>query len=134
VIFRWLVASLFLLSVPVLWAQDSARLLNEAEAALMEGRMEKAVLLNPKHAESHYLLGKAYSKQGKVTQAVTQLEHAIALNPDQDGAYQELARIYLKEGRKEQAESLLTTLNDRKQKRKAQFETKVSGASSQPWL
>ena len=77
------------------------------------------------------ILGKAYSKLGKVAPAVTELERAIALNPDQDGAYQELARLYLKTGKKEQAESLLTALNDRKQKRKAQYEKKVSGASPQ---
>ena len=89
--------------------------------------MEKAVRLNPNDSESHYQLGKVYSKLGKVTPAVTELERAIALNPDQDGAYQELARLFLKEGKKEQAESLLTTLNDRKQKRKAQYEKKVIG-------
>jgi len=93
--------------------------------------MEKAVHLNPNYSESHYQLGKAYSKLGKVAPAVTELERAIALNPDQDGAYQELARLYLKAGKKEQAESLLTTLNDRKQKRKAEYEKKVSGASPQ---
>jgi tetratricopeptide (TPR) repeat protein len=93
--------------------------------------MEKAVHLNPNYSESHYQLGKAYSKLGKVAPAVTELERAIALNPDQDGAYQELARLYLKAGKKEQAESLLTALNDRKQKRKAQYEKKVSGGSSQ---
>ena len=92
--------------------------------------MEKAVRLNPNSSESHYQLGKAYSKLAKVSPAITELERAIELNPDQDGAYQELARLFLKEGKKEQAEALLTTLNDRKQKRKAQYEKKVSGGSS----
>lgn len=93
--------------------------------------MEKAVRLNPNSSESHYQLGKAYSKLGKADAAVTELERAIGLNPDQDGAYQELARLFLKEGKKEQAEALLTALNDRKQKRKAQYERKVSGDSLQ---
>ena len=65
----------------------------------------------------------------QTTKGIQFLEKAIALNPDQDGAYQELARFYLKEGKKEQAESLLTALNDRKQKRKAQYEKKVSGGA-----
>ena len=93
--------------------------------------MEKAIRLNPNDSESHYRLGKVYSKLGNVSPAVTELERAIELNPDQDGAYQELARLYLKEGKKEQAEALLTALNDRKQKRKAQYEKKVSEGSSQ---
>jgi Flp pilus assembly protein TadD len=94
--------------------------------------IQRAVRLNPNHSESRYQLGKAYSKLGKIAPAVAELERAIALNADEDGAYQELARIYLKEGKQKQAQSLLTSLNERKQKRKAQYEQKVSGVSPQP--
>ncbi len=100
------------------------------------GRLQEALTelrqvigLNPKSAEAYYQQGKIYSKQGHVPDAIQSLERAIALNSDLDGAYQELGQIYLRTGKREKAQEVLNLLNEKKQKRKEQFEQKVSGTS-----
>jgi Flp pilus assembly protein TadD len=54
------------------------------------------------------------------------LEQAIALNPDQDGAYNELGQVYLRTGDKEKARQVFGLLSEKKQRRKEQYEKKVS--------
>ena len=89
--------------------------------------LEEVIRLNPKFAEAHYQLGKIYSKQGRVSEAIQSLERAIALNPDLDGAHNELGQVYLRLGNREKARQIFDLLNARKQKRKEQFEQKVTG-------
>ena len=89
--------------------------------------LKEAVRIQPAYAEARYQLGKIYAQQNRTKEAVHELEKAIECSPDHDGAYNALARIYLKQGNKEQAEQLLATLIERKQKRKAAIEKKVSG-------
>jgi tetratricopeptide (TPR) repeat protein len=88
---------------------------------------QQVLRLNPKSADAYYQQGKIYSKQGHVPDAIQSLERAITLNSDLDGAYQELGQIYLRIGKREKAQEVLNLLNDKKQKRKEQFEQKVSG-------
>jgi tetratricopeptide (TPR) repeat protein len=92
--------------------------------------LAQVIRLNPKFAEARYQQGKIYSKQGRIPAAIETLQRAIALNPDLDGAYNELGQIYVRTGERDKAEEILNLLNEKKRKRKEQYERKVSGEGS----
>ncbi len=54
--------------------------------------LKRAINLNPRRHESHYLLGQAYWKQRKPAEAAEALEQAITLKPDAGSYYTELGR------------------------------------------
>jgi tetratricopeptide (TPR) repeat protein len=105
----------------------SLLLLNGGQFTEAANQLQEVIRLNPKYAEAYYQLGKIYSKQSRFSQAIQPLEQAIALNPDLDGAYNELGQIYLRTGDKVKAQQVLSLLSEKKQRRKEQYEKKVSG-------
>jgi tetratricopeptide (TPR) repeat protein len=99
----------FILSVPVFGGE--AELLAPGRAALEKGDFakaaaifDKAVAANPKSAEAHYLLGRAYAaeaqranvlKQGSLAKKVQgSFERAVALDPNHLDARQALVDYY----------------------------------------
>jgi len=55
--------------------------------------LERAVRLDPDHAEARSNLGAAYAGQGRLREAVAQLEAALRLDPDDPGARENLKRV-----------------------------------------
>src|SRR5206468_3988373 len=100
----------------------SLLLLNSGRLQDALTELQQVLRLNPKFADAHYQRGKIYAKQGRIPDAVQSLERAITLNPDLDGAYNELGQIYVRTGRRDKAQEVLSLLNEKKQKRKEQFE------------
>jgi tetratricopeptide (TPR) repeat protein len=105
----------------------SLLLLNGGQLTDAANQLQEVIRLNPKYADAYYQLGKIYSKQSRFSQAIQPLEQAIALNPDLDGAYNELGQVYLRTGDKEKAQQVFGLLSEKKQRRKEQYEKKVSG-------
>ena len=100
----------------------------QQQTAAAVRHFKETVRLQPGHSDAHYQLGKIYLQQNQRDEATTEFEKAIQSNPDHDAAYNGLARIHLLHGDKAKAEELLARLNERKQKRKAAFQEKISGS------
>jgi tetratricopeptide (TPR) repeat protein len=56
--------------------------------------LKTAVALKPDHADSYWLMGKAYFRKGDDAEAVKQFQNAIKHDPKQLDAYIELAGVY----------------------------------------
>jgi Flp pilus assembly protein TadD len=100
----------------------------QQQTAAAVRHFKETVRLQPGHSDAHYQLGKIYLQQNQRSEAAAEFEKAIQGNPDHDAAYNGLARIHLLQGEKAKAEQLMTTLNDRKQNRKAAFQERISGS------
>jgi tetratricopeptide (TPR) repeat protein len=54
---------------------------------------EKALELNPRHAQAHFNLGSILAEQGKKAAAIEHLEQAVALDPNFAPAKQRLDEL-----------------------------------------
>jgi tetratricopeptide (TPR) repeat protein len=63
----------------------------------------RAIGLNPKSAEAHYVLGRLLDKLGREGEAAKALQESAGLNPNYGEPHYLLSRIYLKQGRTEEA-------------------------------
>ena len=57
--------------------------------------MQKALEIDPKDAETHYMLGATYVQQQKLDEAEKAFNQAIELKPDLAAAYTGLGNVYL---------------------------------------
>lgn len=80
----------------------------------------RVIALNPRHAASHYQLGKLLASRDETPAAIEALEEAIALDPEQDGAYYQLGGLYRKIGEPEKAKQILAELRARKERKRAE--------------
>jgi tetratricopeptide (TPR) repeat protein len=80
--------------------------------------LEKAVRLNPSHADSHVLLGQTYLVNNQLDQALLELEKAIKLQPENATALYQLATAYRKKGQPVQAREFLAKFEALKQREK----------------
>jgi Tfp pilus assembly protein PilF len=81
--------------------------------------LKKALELNPYYANTHYLLGKLYLKEGNEGAAQASFEKACAFNPQHVGAYYQLSLLARRQGKKEKAAELgkiVQKLNNRSDK------------------
>jgi tetratricopeptide (TPR) repeat protein len=74
------------------------------------GALERAVSQRADYASSQLTLGKLYSMEGRLNDAITHLEAARQLNPGNTAIYSNLAATYHKQGRLSEAEDTLATL------------------------
>ncbi len=58
-----------------------------------QSHLERAVRLDPNHAEARSNLGAAYAGQGRLHEAVTQFEAALRIDPDDPDARENLRRV-----------------------------------------
>jgi len=66
---------------------------------------ERALSLNPDHAEAHNNLGLALAAQGRIDQAVSHYERALSLKPDDAQTHYNLGNVHRAQGRIDQAVS-----------------------------
>jgi tetratricopeptide (TPR) repeat protein len=60
--------------------------------------LQRAVTLNPTHADSHVLLGQTYLSDNRLDLALGELEKARKLQPENASALYQLAMVYRKKG------------------------------------
>ena len=68
---------------------------------------QKAVALDPKLPQAHYLLGELYLSQSRVPEAIAELQKEMEINPGFAGVYYKLADADLRAEKWEDAERLL---------------------------
>lgn len=68
---------------------------------------QKAVTLDPKLPQAHYLLGELYLAESKVPEAIAELQKEMEVNPGYAGVYYKLADADLRAEKWEDAERLL---------------------------
>src|SRR5262249_4248900 len=78
------------------------REIEEAATAL-----ERALELNPSHADSSYWLGRIYLMQGRAAKALEKFEEAVKLEPKHLGGYYQLGLLYGRAGEKEKAQEMM---------------------------
>ena len=75
-----------------------------AQAAIL---LRQAIQLNPRHADSHFWLGKVYLSQNQPEPALKAFEAAVRLEPKHIGSYYQLAMLYKRRGDAEKAREAL---------------------------
>jgi tetratricopeptide (TPR) repeat protein len=73
---------------------------------------EKAIALEPDHADYHYKLSITYARSNKLQKALNRANHAVRLEPDNETYRFHLKNLYARE-KVQQAEKLLNPLNER---------------------
>lgn len=74
---------------------------NRFEESLPAAR--RAIELNPKSAEGHYVLGRLLDKLGQGAEAERALKRSIEIDPDYGESHYLLSRIYLRQGNEQEA-------------------------------
>lgn len=82
------------------WASSEERLLRFAQA---ETAIERAITLDPTHANAHFYRGFLWRARGDPDRALAAFEHSRALNPRNAWTYAELGRNKTDVGRAEEA-------------------------------
>lgn len=74
-----------------------------AEAQRASQLLSRALSIDEKQAEAHYLIATLFERQGDLQSALSHLQRSAALDPNAPAAHFRLARIYDRLGRKEEA-------------------------------
>jgi tetratricopeptide (TPR) repeat protein len=82
-------------------------LLRQDFGPVAEEYAQKAVALDPKLPQAHYLLGELYVYHSKIPEAIAEFQKELELNPGYAAAYYKLADAYSRVQKFEEAERLL---------------------------
>src|SRR6202521_2001826 len=82
-------------------------LLRQDFGPVAEEYAQKAVALDPKLPQAHYLLGELYVYHSKIPEAIAEFQKELGLNPGYAAAYYKLADAYSRVQKFEEAERLL---------------------------
>ena len=86
----------------------AARMLVRQDISLVaEKYARKAIALDPKLPQAHYLLGELYLSQSKVPEAIVELQREMEINPGFAGVYYKIADADIRLEKFEDAERLL---------------------------
>ena len=88
----------------------------EAVAAL-----RRSIRLNGNIAQSHELLGKFLSREGRLAEAAKHLESAMHLEPANESAMYQLAQVYSKQGNAARAQPLFAKVKEIKTEQRENF-------------
>jgi len=89
--------------------EEASRLLQEAYAQQLEGKVDRAIELYLKSlaavptAEAHTCLGWAYSVKGRYGDAIRECEKAVRLDPEYGNPYNDIGAYMIETGRWEEA-------------------------------
>jgi membrane associated rhomboid family serine protease len=84
--------------------RDGIKALQENNFNQAVASLQKFVQINPRSAESYYLLGLAYGGANRPDDAINSFQHALQLKPQYADAEEGLSRAYLTKGMREEAD------------------------------
>jgi superkiller protein 3 len=88
----------------------------------------RAVQLDGNLAAAHFELGKLYSQQGRLPEALSSYEAAVEADPEHQEAWYRLGQAYMRAGRRQDAEKAVARHDDLRKQQAERIEARLRGA------